>query len=300
MNGNGLSKALVSVVIPTYNRAIYLNRALLSLVTQTYKNFEVIVCDDGSTDNTKEVVDSFRNFLNIKYIFDKNWGGPARPRNNGCKVASGEYICFLDSDDWWKPQKLAVSVVALTRGADIIYHDLWDVRKECQYFKLKAQGVRSLYSPVYLDLMYNGSPLLNSSVAVKAELLNKIGGFSEDPELIAAEDFDCWVRLSKITNRFLYIPKVLGYYWTGGGNISNPKRTLITLKKILQPYFGDLSGENNIVLPTFWLYTFARAYYKNHDIKETKQIIRILYTRKLPLEMWLKVTLMLLSLKSCI
>jgi len=87
---------IISVIIPTYNRSKELKRCLESLTRQTYKKFEVIVCDDGSTDNTKEVVNSYRNVLNIIYIKDENFGGPARPRNNGIKLSNGEYIAFLD------------------------------------------------------------------------------------------------------------------------------------------------------------------------------------------------------------
>ncbi len=118
-----MNKIIFSVIIPKYNRTETLKRALQSLVTQTYKEFEVIVCDDGSTDNTKEIVDSFKNNLSIRYIWEENWGGPARPRNSGINISKNEWICFLDSDDWWYPKKLE-TVLSRLNNADIIYHDL--------------------------------------------------------------------------------------------------------------------------------------------------------------------------------
>lgn len=95
----------VSVVIPTYNRAHLVGRAIQSVLNQTYQDFEIIVVDDGSTDNTEEVVKSF-NDPRIRYIrHDQNRGGSAA-RNTGIKMARGEYIAFQDSDDEWLPEKL--------------------------------------------------------------------------------------------------------------------------------------------------------------------------------------------------
>jgi glycosyltransferase involved in cell wall biosynthesis len=100
----------VSVIIPTYNQSKDLNRCLLSLVDQTFKNFEVIICDDGSYDDTKQIVRQFHSKLEIKYLYNANFGGPAHPRNCGIKAAKGEYIAFLDSDDWWCNNKLEFSI----------------------------------------------------------------------------------------------------------------------------------------------------------------------------------------------
>ena len=88
----------VTVVIPTYNREKVIRRALDSLVKQTYKNFEVIVGDDGSTDNTESVINEYMDQLNLSYYWMENFGGPARARNNSLERASGQYIAFLDSD----------------------------------------------------------------------------------------------------------------------------------------------------------------------------------------------------------
>ena len=101
---------LVSVIIPTYNSSQYIKEAIDSVLAQTYKNFEIIVIDDGSTDNTKEVLAPYLSV--IKYIY-KNNGGPASARNRGIKEANGEFVAFLDADDVWKPDRLA-------RGVDIL------------------------------------------------------------------------------------------------------------------------------------------------------------------------------------
>lgn len=97
-----------SIVIPTYNRMNDLIRCLSSLQNQTYKNFEVIVCDDGSTDNTFDVIKQFESTLSIKYLYEQNWGGPAHPRNVGVSYAKGKWICFLDSDDLFLPERMEI------------------------------------------------------------------------------------------------------------------------------------------------------------------------------------------------
>src|SRR5680860_1084245 len=110
-----------SVIIPTYNRAKDIDQCLSSLLAQTYKNFEVIVCDDGSTDNTKDIVESYKDRLNIRYDWSENWGGPARPRNRGIKLSQADWICFLDSDDWWCPNKLEECVKYLDNYDAVSY-----------------------------------------------------------------------------------------------------------------------------------------------------------------------------------
>ena len=112
-----------SVIIATYNRNQYLKECLDSLVNQTFKNFEVIVVDDGSTDNTEETIKKFTDVLHLKYVKIPNSGYPAKPRNVGVKNASAEWLCFLDSDDKWTKDKLKTCVSYL-KDYDVVYHKL--------------------------------------------------------------------------------------------------------------------------------------------------------------------------------
>ena len=104
-----MKSPLVSVVLTTYNRADLISETIESILSQTFRNFELIVVDDGSTDNTEEVVRSY-NDERVHYIKTDNWGGPAKPRNIGIKKAKGEYIAFCDDDDLWLPNKLEVQL----------------------------------------------------------------------------------------------------------------------------------------------------------------------------------------------
>lgn len=207
-----------SVIIPTYNRADLLDRCLDSLTRQSFKDFEVLVCDDGSTDDSRVVAERYRDYLDLRYLWEENWGGPARPRNRGIQAARGEWICFLDSDDWWTPDKLEACLPYLDDN-DVIYHNLWIYQegRETRSRKLKVYQPRK---PVFIDMLLHDSCMPNSSVCIRRTMVERIGLFSEDKELIAVEDYDYWLRLSLVTDRFAMIDKILGYYWVGPTSIS--------------------------------------------------------------------------------
>lgn len=258
---------LVSVVIPTYNRSLEIARCLSSLVSQTFREFEVLVCDDGSTDNTQEVVNTFAGSLNIKYFWLTNFGGPARPRNVGIQNANGKYIAFLDSDDWWTPEKLEKSVEALESGADLVYHDLHLSKNTKDNLKIRISRrihCRKLLSPVFDDLLFNGNPICCSSVVVNKDIIKKVGGFSEDKNLIAAEDYDAWLRLARHTEAFLKLKDCLGYYSLGEDNLSSADRTITCLARLLELYNNKLKLGDRLP-PLHISYSFARSYYKTGE-----------------------------------
>lgn len=195
-----------SVIIPTFNREVLIARALKSLSSQTYKNFEVIVVDDGSTDDTKFVCDNFKgHFNNFVYINLPNSGGPAKPRNIGIEHSRGSWICFLDSDDYWLPNKLEVCFNNISSDVDILYHDLLleGIRGKVSGKKLGAHPFKSLIS--------NGNGIPLSSAVVRGSAIKKIR-FSEKKELASIEDFEFWLQLSLLTNKFKYLKNTLGFY----------------------------------------------------------------------------------------
>ncbi|MBL78499.1 MAG: glycosyl transferase [Nitrosomonadaceae bacterium] len=228
-----------SVVVPTYNRAEKVCRAIKSVLNQSFSDFEILVMDDGSTDNTCEVVKELAD-PRIKYEWAKNFGGPAAPRNRGISLAKGKYIAFLDSDDWWIPTKLEESLAILDQGFDLVYHDLFIVKKTNQKLFLKKTHSRKLNTPVFNDLLKHGNGLFNSSVVAKKEVLNEINGLSEDPNLIATEDYDLWLRFSKVSEKFKMIPKTLGYYWSGGDNISSKHQSFKIFTTLEKRYAEEI------------------------------------------------------------
>lgn len=241
-----------SVIIPTYNRADLLEKCLSSLTQQSYKNFEVIVCDDGSSDNSRQVVKSYEGKLNVKYFYEQNWGGPARPRNNGLRAASGEWVAFLDSDDSWGKRKLEIVSKYLDR-ADLIYHRMI-VRNEHNH-AIAALNSKDLALPVFNNLLVAGNRIPLSSVICRKSKILEVGGFTEDRRLISLEDFDLWLKLSKGGARFYFVPEFLGYYYSGGDNISQASmEQVIKLRAIYLKYLPFIFNrvERRNVLGSFY------------------------------------------------
>jgi glycosyltransferase involved in cell wall biosynthesis len=212
---------LISVIIPAYNRCHELKRALDSLALQSRRDFETIVCDDGSSEDLKSVVSTFEKHIDVRYIRIENSGGPARPRNTAVAVARGEWVSFLDSDDWWDANRLErVAEVLENENVDFLYHPLRVVNAKTLKGKRERRSV--IGEPLRRDPLEHmalfGNPIPNSAAIVRLSALEMIGGISEEMNLL--EDFDAWMRLVEqdITPR--YIPDVLGSYWIGEDAIS--------------------------------------------------------------------------------
>lgn len=276
----------VTVIIPTYNRAGCLGRCLDSLVAQSFKDFEVVVCDDGSTDESGAIAQSYKCKLNLSYHWAENSGGPARPRNAGLGMARGAYLAFLDSDDWWAPGKLAESVRRLDAGADLVYHDLRIVRSLRHKLLRRRARTRALTVPAFDDLLTNGNALTNSSVVVRREILERVGGFSEDPALIACEDYDAWLRIARVTERFERIDEPLGFYWLGGGALTSPRRIISYLERFRQLYCHPDAAASS--LPAWYHYSLGIAHFVSGNYPAVLVHLRSTLLAGLPIAMRLK------------
>lgn len=190
----------VSVVISTYNRANSLKRVIESIQIQTLSEIEILVCDDGSTDDTEDMVGRLaKEDGRIRYINCGHNGRPAFPRNMGIKEAKGEWIAFTDDDDYWNPTKLEAQVYMLeqhecfaccTNAYRLEDGKNLGVLYNKQETKLRKLGVEDF-------LGYN--PVICSTTIVSRKLLKKTGGFPEEVDLKAIEDYALWVRLACYT-----------------------------------------------------------------------------------------------------
>jgi glycosyltransferase involved in cell wall biosynthesis len=239
---NDVANPLVSVVIPTYNHARYLGRALQSVLDQTYTNWEVIVIDNHSTDNTDEVMASFSD-PRITYLKIHNNGVIAASRNAGIRAAKGEWIAFLDSDDWWTLNKLQVCFDSVNHKVDLVYHDLEIVSEQSRVFRRKIIKSRQVNAPVLIDLLENGNALSTSSVMVRLKLLNKVKGMNESPNMVAAEDYNTWLRISQLTDGFKYISKQLGFYQLHNQGISSQKDMSVPASYAAEAFIDTLSQD---------------------------------------------------------
>lgn len=210
---------LISIVIPTYNHAGYLGRALQSVLDQTYKNWEVIVIDNHSTDNTDEVMTRFSE-PRITYLKIHNKSVIATSRNTGICKAKGEWVAFLDSDDWWTSDKLQVCFDHINDRIDLIYHNLHTVTDNPRLFRFSRTNSWQVTPPALVDLLIRGNAIATSSVVIRTELLIQLNGMNESPDMVAAEDYNTWLRIAQLTEGFKYVSKQLGFYQLHAQSIS--------------------------------------------------------------------------------
>ena len=186
------SAPLVSVIIPTYNRAWSLKEALESVLAQDYPHIELIVVDDGSTDHTPELLQGYANEPKVNVVTREN-GGVSRARNQGIEVARGEYLAFLDSDDSWLPQKISEQIAFFKESPDALIcqtEEIW-IRNgkrvnPCKHHQKPSGDIFG--ASLHLCLV---SP---SAVMLKKSLLDEVGLFDES--LPACEDYDLWLRIA--------------------------------------------------------------------------------------------------------
>ncbi len=227
---NSTNSKLVSIIIPTYNRANLIKETIDSVLRQTYQNFEIIVIDDGSNDHTSDVVKSIRD-SRISYFWQKNSGLPAISRNVGISKAKGDYIAFLDSDDLWLPQKLEIQLEAFAK-----YPDILAVCTNRLNFPDTTEGTVRLNKDLRITLKKNlkSSQIFNSSVIIKKNLIGEIGYLDEDKHLKGSEDWDYWIRILHYRNKsILFLKKILLLYRVEKYSISN-RNSLKYLLEICQ------------------------------------------------------------------
>lgn len=222
----------VSVIIPTYNRSHLISDAIDSVLSQSFRDFEILVIDDGSTDNTGEFLKKFSG--DITYINTKHSGLPAVARNVGIKHARGTYIAFLDSDDIWLPEKLEKEVAVLKNNPDmgLVCSNAYimksnEDRKNELY--LKSKQIKN--GKVLAELLKDNF-IINSSVLVRRSAIDQADVFSENPEIRALEDYDLWLRISLETNIY-YIPDALLRYRDHGGSIRMQQTSISHTKAMI-------------------------------------------------------------------
>jgi glycosyltransferase involved in cell wall biosynthesis len=194
--------ARVSVLIPTYNRLSKVKNAIKSVLKQTYRDFELWVVDDGSTDGTGEALEGFGN--EVKYVSQSNRGVSAA-RNLGFRVSRGKYVAFLDSDDLWEPKKLEIQVRCMEANPQfpLCYTDEIWIRRG---IRVNPKKKHAKYSGWIFEKCLPLCIISPSSALMKRTLFEEIGGFDET--LPVCEDYDFWLR---VTCRYpvLFIDKKL-------------------------------------------------------------------------------------------
>lgn len=185
------NRPLVSVIIPAYNRAAWLNAAIDSVLDQTFKDYELIVIDDGSTDDTREILAAQAD--QVKYFYQPN-AGPAAARNLGIRQAKSDLLAFLDSDDRWLKNKLQTQVDLMMKDPEvkICYTDEIWIR---QGVRVNPKKIHQKFSGWIYQQCLPLCIISPSSVMIHREVLERVGLFDEN--FPVCEDYDLWLRISR-------------------------------------------------------------------------------------------------------
>ncbi len=259
----------VSVVIPTYNRAGLLRRAVKSVLDQTYQDFEIIVVDDCSTDDTQKTLADFKD-ERIKYVRHNKNKGPGASRNTGIRIARGRYIAFLDSDDEWLPEKLEKQVKKMSESPDkigIIYGGHEFISEKTG--KVIDDRVPAARGDLHIAALRSALLGGGSVPLIRKECFQKCGFFDETPSIQGFEDWDMYIRLSK-SYEFDLIPEVLfRRYFHGTQSITVLKNKIETRKELLRKHQEEFSKRPSIMADH--LNRLGVLYAVSGDMKEAKE-----------------------------
>lgn len=186
IDGHPAGIPLVSAIIPAYNAAEFIHRAIESAIAQTHRLFEIIVVDDGSVDNTSEVASRYP----VTVIRQAN-GGQASARNTGARAASGEWLAFLDHDDSWHREKTEQQLKFVRPGISAVFSEKVPHTGEVSFAQMFARN-------------YGGNP---SSTIIRADVLRQLGMFDEDRGLMGVDDYNLWLRFVLEGYKFAATPK---------------------------------------------------------------------------------------------
>ena len=197
---------LITAIIPTYNRVVHLERAIASVLAQSQPCSELIVVDDGSTDDTATLVEQLAegSTLPIRLLRQDNRGAAAA-RNSGIRMAKGQLLAFLDSDDWWLPHKLALQTAAMQTNP----HALISHTREIWFRRGQRVNQKKKHDPPHGDIFAASLRMCvvgMSTVMVRRELFDHYGMFTES--LPCCEDYDLWLRVGS-RESFLLVPEAL-------------------------------------------------------------------------------------------
>jgi glycosyltransferase involved in cell wall biosynthesis len=274
---------LVSIIIPTFNRCEYIIDAIESVFDQTYTDYEIIIVDDGSTDETQEKLKPFQN--KIRYIYQENLG-PAYARNRGIYESSGDYIAFLDSDDIWLPDKLELQTALLKtkREVGLVYSDAYrmygstgTIEKDTEFVRLRP------YSGWIFEKLFLDNFIHTSTAIVRRECLDKIGIFDEKTNFVPAEDYDLWLRIAT-KYEFDYVDRPLVKYRDHFTNISGKNlhdeipQVISVIEKIISwdPQHAEKLGVlKNERLSNLHYWAGRNFFFTNHLSKSRKHFFSV-------------------------
>lgn len=236
----------VSIIIPTYNRAHLITRSIKSVLNQTFQDFEVIIIDDASTDDTENVIKNFKD-LRIKYVKNEINKGAGASRNKGIKCSIGEYLAFQDSDDEWCPDKLEKQMEVFNKnGSDycVVYTDMLRVFEDdtMQYWHSPDVMYKKLLTKDKKEYQVAGIGI--QSALIRRDCFEKVGLFDEElPRFI---DLELFIRLASLY-KFYHIEEPLVKYYSTPGISSNENARFIARELILKKHYDEIKKERKFL-----------------------------------------------------
>lgn len=251
----------VSVILPVYNGIATIEKAVTSVLNQSYKELELIVVDNHSVDGTYEYLHSIDDTRLTLYQIHNN-GCIARSRNLGIYKSEGQYLAFIDADDWWESSKLELCINELKDADAVCHSELW-INENTNYSRLVNYGPESRAS--YHSLLYKGNVISTSAVVTKRNCVVDAGCFNESQDLVTVEDYDLWLKMTRNGVNFKFINSVLGFYRIHSSNSSSaPLRNMHSLLNLLEVHsvcdFNLTSYKKRIA---YIYYDGARNLYKS-------------------------------------
>ena len=266
-------RPLITIIIPSYKRFHKIKKALSSIQTQSFQDWELIVVDNNSKDGNIELVSSL-NDDRIKFFEINNNGFISKSINLGIEKSNGKYLAFLDSDDWWTSNKLQIVEKYINKGYKFLYHDMY-ISKKNNLIKTKTKYCRELFKPIYSDLIENSPASPTFSAVVEKNLFNFTKHFDETKDLITWEDYDAWIKFSKINEEFIKLPGVLGYIKIDNENLLNSDKSIKNIYYFKSRYIQKKT------LPIWCLFSLVRSYILKKDFRNAKTNLDILKKNKL-------------------
>jgi glycosyltransferase involved in cell wall biosynthesis len=259
----------VSVIIPAYNVASYIADTLESVFAQTYRDFEAIVINDGSTDNTESKITPFRS--RIVYLPKQN-GGVHSARNAGLKAARGRYIAFLDSDDMWLPNYLEsmLELIESDSGISAAYPNAYYFGSSSFAGKLH-QGVYPVSEPVTFERVLKRECFIFCSVMLRRDILAEVGLFDEELRGQGAEDLDLWLRILACGYRFTFTPEPLVRYRWRHDSLSH--NSVEILRSVIDVYEKWLADERTTPGQLQWIESYLPGIYAQLRLAQFKELI---------------------------
>lgn len=206
---------LVSIIVPTYNSEKFILESVNSAINQTYTNIEIIIIDDGSTDNTETVAQQFPD--SIRYIKQTN-SGPSAARNHGLRESRGNYIAFLDVDDAWEPAKIEKQVSFFENNKNLMILATGYIRCDTNLKPVETVALKPTSEGIIpFKSLLERNKLLTSTIMIKKEGVNTCGFFNEKIQF--GEDWDYWVRLAQL-GEIGYIETPLCKYRVHGSGLT--------------------------------------------------------------------------------